>query len=446
MEGKDPMEETVACYPFEGINIPGAPARVDTYEVTRKDKRVLRDLAYGKAEIASLPVHGEKAAMWAKLNGLERTRPLIWINEIPWHEMDVDGELTLTTTTPFARLLEMRLRRTIYQWRHMPADMVVEPTLACYYRIHDSGFGIDEVVDIARTDAASDIYSRHFVSQIQDFDDLEKIRMPRVVFDAEATEAQYQSMLDIFDGLLTIDKRGTPGFWFSPWDELIRWWGVQDALLDMVDRPALVHAVMQRLTKAYLTRLDQYEEQHLLSPNNGNYRIGSGGLGYTNELPLAGFDPKEVRARDLWGCGTAQIFSTVSPQMHDEFALQYEIQWMERFGLNYYGCCEPLDMKVDLLRRVPNLRKISMSPWADLDRAADRVGRDLVISWKPSPSIFVGGSWHPEAARAALREGLAKLKHSVVEVIMKDVSSVEYQPQRLWEWSRIAVEEAMALT
>ena len=47
------------------------------------------------AEIAALPVHQEKARLWQKLNDLESERPMVWINEIPWHEMNVDGELTL---------------------------------------------------------------------------------------------------------------------------------------------------------------------------------------------------------------------------------------------------------------------------------------------------------------------------------------------------------------
>jgi hypothetical protein len=80
-------------------------------------------------------------------------------------------------------------------------------------------------VDIATTDEASDIYSRYFIRQITDFDDLEKIRMPKVVFDEEATERKYQCMLDIFDSILTVEKKGIPGFLFAPWDELIRWWG-----------------------------------------------------------------------------------------------------------------------------------------------------------------------------------------------------------------------------
>jgi hypothetical protein len=249
-------------------------------------------------------------------------------------------------------------------------------------------------------------------------------------------------MSDLFDGILSVEKRGIPGFWFAPWDELIRWWGVEDAMVDMIDRPHLVHKVMDRLTTAYLHGLNQYEEQHLLSLNNGNYRIGSGGLGYTDQLPGEDFDGKKVRTRDIWGCGAAQIFSSVSPRMHDEFALQYEIRWMEWFGLNYYGCCEPLDRKIDILSRVPNLRKISMSPWVDLERAAANVGSNYVVSWKPKPDIFVRGGWDSDQVRRDLADDLGKLGGSAVEIIMKDISSVRYQPHTLWEWSRIAVEEA----
>ena len=34
----------------------------------------------------------------------------------------------------------------------------------------------------------------------------------------------------------------------------------------------------------------------------------------------------------------------------------------------------------------------------------------------------------------------AKAHGCVVEVIMKDISTVRYEPQRLWEWSQMATE------
>jgi len=409
-------------------------------QFSEQDRTVMRRLAGQVAEIAQLPIQLERVDLWTRLNGLDRVKPLIWINEIPWHEMQVDGELTLQSQHPFCRTHEETLRRMLYQWRHMPGDMVVEGVFYCPLVIHDTGFGIDEDVDVAITDPTSDVVSRHFHLQIQDEADLAKIQTPAVTHDAQATEAHYQSLDGLFGNILPIVKRGAPGFWFAPWDELIRWWGVQEAMMDLVLRPELVHAAMDRLVNAYVARLDQYEGQGLLSLNNNNVRIGSGGLGYSDELPQPDCDASHVRTNDLWGCGTAQIFSDVSPSMHQEFALQYERRWMDRFALNYYGCCEPLDLKIDLLRTVPGLRKVSMSPWVDLDRAAKAVGDSLVFSHKPNPALFADDVFNPKKAEDDLVEALDRTRGCVVEVIMKDISTVRYEPQRLWQWSEIARE------
>lgn len=411
-----------------------------TMQLSAHDRDILRALANEIAEVAALPSHQERIRLWSRLNSLERVKPLVWINEIPWHEMDVNGELTCRCEGELARAHETQLRRTLYQWRHMPGDMVVEPLLYSPLVIHDTGFGIAEDVDIVKTDEHSSVVSRRFHLQIQSEADLAKIRMPQVTHDAEASERNYRALLEAVGDILPVVKRGAPGFWFAPWDELIRWWGVQEAMIDLVAKPELVHHAMDRLVSAYLHRLEQYEAQNLLAFNNTNVRIGSGGLGYCDELPQPDADPQHVRPIDLWGCATAQIFAGVSPAMHEEFALQYERRWLERFGLNYYGCCEPLDLKVAMLRSVPRLRKISMSPWVELDRAAKNVGTDFVFSWKPSPAIFAEDRWQPAKARQMLQEGLAKTRGCVVEVIMKDISTVRYEPQRLWEWAHIAAE------
>lgn len=86
-------------------------------------------------------------------------------------------------------------------------------------------------------------------------------------------------------------------------------------MIDLVERPDFVHKVISRLVDANLHRLNQYESLGLLSLNNGPIRVGSGGYGYTDELPKPGFNPEHVRSIDLWGCATAQIFVAVSPEM-----------------------------------------------------------------------------------------------------------------------------------
>jgi hypothetical protein len=403
------------------------------------DRSVLQNLAIAQAEIAALPVQREKAELWRRLNDLQPARPMVWINEVPWHEMDVDGELTLQCEEPWARQIEQDLRRLLYQWRHFPADMVVDDYIPCPLVIRDSGFGLSEDVDIVRTDEQSDVVSRHFHPQIVEPEDIAKIRLPVVTYDRAATEMDYERRCDVFGDILPVKKVGRKGSWFAPWDELIRWWGVEQAMRDLVDRPEMVQTAVARLLDAYVGMLDQWEALDLLTRNDDNTRIGSGGYGYCSQLPGADYDPDHPRAHNLWGCATAQIFSSVSPKMHWEFALQHELRWLQRFGLTYYGCCEPLDIKMGILQRIPNLRKVSMSPWVNVERAVTLIGRDYVFSRKPNPAPLAEDRWDPEIAAGDLRRFLAKAQGCCLEIILKDISTVRYQPQRLWEWETIAM-------
>jgi hypothetical protein len=414
-------------------------------KVGARDTEILRRLAGEVAAIAALPVHREKARLWQKLNDLESERPMVWINEICWHEMNVDDELTLRTEHPWARDQEQELRRTLYQWRHLPGDMIVSDYLACPLAIHSTDFGIIEDVDVVKTDEANEIVSRHFNIQIRDFGDLEKIKLPVVTHQAEATELRYAAMCDVYAGIMPVKKVGQTHIWYTPWDYLIRWWGVEEAMLDLVERPELVHAAYERMVDAWMVELDQFVQQNLLSLDCDNTRIGSGGYGYVGDLPGPHFDLAQVRPHNMWGCSNAQIFSEVSPAMHWEFALKHDLRWLARWKHVYYGCCEPLDKKIAILRCVPNLRKLSASPWCDSENLIKQVGADYVLSRKPSPAVLAGDTWHADWAREELCRFLEKTDgHCHVEFIMKDISTVRYQPQRLWEWARLALEIAEA--
>jgi hypothetical protein len=417
-----------------------APAQSPS-AVPEHDRRILRELGQRKTEIAALPLQREHRELWRRLNQLDSVRPMVWLFEVPWHEMDVAQELVLHCESPIGRGLEGMLRRELYQWDHMRGDMVVEPLIEVPPAVRDTGFGINEKVDVARTDASSDVVSRHYQIQIRDESDIEKIRLPEVTLDAAAWERNLALYREIFADSVRVEKCGIKGTSIAPWDLIVRLTGVEEILTDMCLRPAYVHRLMNHLTQAHLHRLDRYEELNLLAPNNDRW-LG-GGPQYTNELPPTDFNPARVRPQDLWGRTMSQIFSAVSPAMHEEFALQYECRWLQRFGLTYYGCCEPLDRKVEILRRhVPNLRKLSMSPWVDLDLAAQNVGTDFVFSYKHSPALLATDTWDPDFVRRSLQQDLKRLRGLHVEIIMKDISTVRYEPRRLWEWAQIAREVA----
>lgn len=403
---------------------------------------VLRKLATEWAAISSLPVHKEKAKLWQKLNDLESERPMVWINEIPWHEMNYNDELTLRCKNEWARSQEDFMRKTIYQWNHMPGDMIINPWLDCPLSIHSTDFGIIEDVDLALTDASSDIVSRHFNIQIREMDDLEKIKMPVITHNEKATELRFQAMNEVFGDILPVKKLGQTHIWYTPWDYLIRWWGVQEAMMDLILRPEIVHAFYEKMVQAWMVELDQFVEQNLLSPDCNNTRIGSGGYGYTNEMPGNDFNPEWVKPHNMWGCSNAQIFSDVSPEMHWEFAIEHDLKWLERWKLTYYGCCEPLAGKGHLLKRIPNLRKVSCSPWNNTKNAIDELGNYYVISRKPSPAIFATSDFDAVQARKEIHEFLEQTERIChVEMIMKDISTVKYDPQRLWDWEKICMEE-----
>jgi len=239
-----------------------------------------------------------------------------------------------------------------------------------------------------------------------------------------------------------VKKQGQTHVWYTPWDFLVRWWGVQEAMMDLVMRPDLVHAGVERIVSAWMIEMDQFESMNLLSVDADTTRIGSGGYGYTEALPGQPYDPGWVRPHNMWGCSNAQIFSDVSPQMQWQFAVEHDMRWLTRWGLTYYGCCEPLDRKIEVVRRIPNLRKISITPWADTANAVEQVGTDYVLSRKPNPNVFARDNWNPELARGQLVEFLEASRGCHRELIMKDISTVRYDPRRLWEWAEVAMEVA----
>ena len=176
--------------------------------VSARDRSILRELGKEVAEIAALPVQQETIRLWKALNGLKPVRPMVMIDQVCWNEMNVNDELTLRTRDEFCRKLETDLRRTLYAWKHMRADMVVEPVVTVQKAISGAGFGIEIEEERAVTDPTNEIVGHLFRDQLQTDDDLQKIRMPDARLD-EVETARWETMAhEIFDGVLGVEMQG----------------------------------------------------------------------------------------------------------------------------------------------------------------------------------------------------------------------------------------------
>jgi len=404
--------------------------------IPKKDKTILQGLAKKIADISALPEQEEKAELWRKLNRLEPVRPMVILSNGTWHQ--TRDEIQLETEDDFALQQEWSLRSTLYHWEHMRDDHVYEAKIYSPTTIRQTGIGIG--VDATRPD--HEFGAAKYNPVIDDNADPDIIPMPTVTVDWEKTEQDYQRLCDIYDGAITVEKRGVSGMGFAIMDQFIQWRGLQNTFTDMIDRPDWVHSWMESLTQWHLSRVDQHEKLDVLSLNNGNNGVGSGGLGFTDELPQADFDGEHVRSVDMWGHATTQIFSEVSPAMHDEFALNYEKRFLARFGLSNYGCCEPLDKKLDIIKTIPNVRRISMSPWVDVELGAKELGKDYIFSWKPNPAMIGMEQWDGDFVRDQISDALEKTRGCPVEIIMKDLHSCRREPWRMWEWVKIAMQLA----
>ncbi len=359
------------------------------------DKQILRELGKRKYEIGSLSVQQEIVSLWKRLNSLEHVRPLVLITEIPWHEIATKRhELVPQCRDRFLAQIEIGLRRELYQWDHFACDMVVEPVIysqvvcdptSCY-----ADYGLEPQL-IRMPDAKDVLYE----PLIKSLDDIEKIKSPKVWVDVDLTLKRQNLLDEIFDGVIPVETRGIVHQWHTPWDVAVRWYGVERLLFDMYDNPELVKGVVKRLCDLTGDVLDLQEADGLLDVGTGNWMTGSGGLGFTDELPNRR-GMSNVTPKDQWGCGNAQVFSEVSPEFHEEFSLRYERPILERFGLTYYGCCEPSHHKIDMLKSIKNLRKISMSPQANLNIAAEHVTDEFVLSVKPNPAYLAYDVFKPD--------------------------------------------------
>ena len=113
-------------------------------------------------------------------------------------------------------------------------------------------------------------------------------------------------------------------------------------------------------------------------------------LGFTKDLPRDGYTGEgSVSTSHIWGIWIPRNCG-VSPEMFGEFFYPYYLKG-QAIWTGQYGCCEPVHtIWEDYISKLPNLRKVSISPWCDEEYMGEALkGSNVIYHRKPSPN-FVG--------------------------------------------------------
>lgn len=409
-----------------------------TPSISAKDREILRRLSQRIAEIGHSDAMEEKRRQWRKLNRCEGERPMIIVEAY-----GVGDELYSTFTYECegncARGYEHGLLARLYQHEVIGDDTIIEPRMTYGHVVHATNYGVEAVKH--KGDDGEGHGSYCWEPALKSLDEVDKLRCRTFTYDREATEKSRAGLEEVFGDVLPVVNKSwhfwTQGLTIVAIDLI----GLEEFMMAMYDDPAGLHRLMTFLRDDHMQALDWYEQAGVLSINNEDEYIGSGGCGYTDLLPQPDYIPgSPVRCKDMWGLSESQETVSVSPEQFAEFVFPYQVPMISRFGLAYYGCCEPVDQRWHIINQLPNLHAVSVSPWSNVEVMAERLGNKYVFCRKPNPA-YVSTSWEEDVIRQDLRQTIEATKGMSVQLILKDVHTVAKEPWRFKRWVDIAREE-----
>lgn len=414
--------------------------------ISEKDKGVIRELAVRWMEYASMPVMNERKRLWKAVHDLKAERPVIL-----FEAASVSGfinESDLVCESSVLRVVERHMRVTLRQADELGDDIVIEPYYRIGWRMDFSDYGVSVVMH-----GASEATLAHsFNFPIAAPEDIRKLKERTIGVDREKTMLMKNILEDVMGDILPVrvgnhdpfayeydcgeygDFGFNGNFFFGLTWQVYRFIG-NDALLFWVyDHPDAIHEMMSYMLDDRIALFKYFQKEGLLALNTDNQMAGPRSYGYVSDLPDSD-SAEEVSLGSLWGWAESQEAENVSPEMYKEFVLPYLARLSSMFGLVYYGCCERIDDRLELIiDAIPNLRSVSVSGWSDLKKTAEILGKDYVYSRKPTPTYLSGPNPYWDLAEKDMKDTYAAAKGGNVEILFRDLYDVDGDISRLRKW------------
>lgn len=416
-------------------------------DTNNKEITVLRDLAKQYADIAVEPVQEERRQLWRQHFSLKKTRPPILIT-YGLHNVwcrEVFSKNNMVCHDPFWRRYERWLRMEIFHYL-IGDDHICEPWIPQFAVVKAKrgiyGEAWNMGPEYLRTGDIGGSFK--WKSPISTWEQMEDLKPPNHEIDEAATRENYERLGDAIGDILEIDIVRSPVLTHFAGDvstTVTALRGLEQLMLDMYDAPDQLRELLARLRDGILKNQDQAEHAGDFSLTSQHNQA----MTYAEELEPLKPNSGSRQRNDLWGFFAAQEYALISPAFHDEFLLKYQMPIMANYGLVHYGCCEDLTGKIDMLRQVPNLRSIAVTPRADVRNSAEQIGKDYVLSWRPNPADMVCLNWDPDRVKQIISDGAQTCQDSIYHIHLKDVETVQGEPERLQKWTeliRTALESA----
>lgn len=395
-----------------------------------EERTYLRGLAKRQAEIANLPVMEQRRKLWTDMNDcVPGARPPFAI-ETRTFDRDFLPASLLRCTSDTGRRLEAEFLRNIRHHEILGDDHVCPDALNMGWHVPQNEFGVEIKTEYTK-DAEGHTTGYHFDCPIKDLTEgVGDVKPATFSLDLEGTMAQKAFLEETFGDILPVKIRGDAFGNGCLTQRLMRLMSMETFFIAMYDCPDKLHGVMAML-RDNAKRIAQWAESSgLLTVNNGNQCTCGTCYNFTTKLPRGPAEPGHVKLSDMWVALDSQETVGVSPELFNEFCFPYYAELAALYGFVYWGCCEPADVIWESsLSRLPNLRAVSISRWADEAFMAEALaGRDIVYSRKPNPNLL---GIHPDLDEAAWAKEIRTTlefttKHNLPhEFVVRDVYSLK---------------------
>ncbi len=426
----------------------------------------LRDLAERVVEAASDPRYAPRKEMWTRHNRLEKVaKTPVYVclkrgrgtnaNPVTWSELIPQD--TRFSTGPLESDIELQLLQKLYKHDHIPDDEVLLPTI-WIDPVRPAPGNTGNATDDADTGSGSDFEgtdakqaarlwglafkerrsggpgSAYAVEPVVTSEaDLAKLKRPRYTINTGATRERVERAQELVDGKLPVKLR-TDEIGYSPTETMISLMGMEAVLYGVYDRPEFIHRIMDFITDATIAyHLEREAVGGVDSEQTWGYRMPY------EEIPESA-DRYSLALG--WPTIAAQSMCGLSPAMYEEFVQPYHERLAQVAGKDrtYYHGCEDLTKKIPIIRQLPNLRRFHISPWTNLEVAADELGRDFVLEVVAHPDTLHVQT--DDEMRDWLERTMDIAGDSIFDLNLGEIETVFGDPSVLVRWAEIAQDVA----